>query len=137
MGKLADKVNRNKLLLMGLGVLLLANFIFVNTSHWWGALLGVIVVGLHMGMTQGLLSAMIADEAPADLRGTAFALYYFCVGASAMTGNVVAGSLSDAFGIHGCFSGGAIFTSLAAIALLLVIRYSPSLASPTAMHKAD
>ena len=126
MGKLADKVSRKRLLLMGMGVLVLADFILIGATTWVGVLLGVIAVGLHMGMTQGLLSAMIADEAPADLRGTAFALYYFCVGGSAMIGNMIAGHLSDTFGIHGCFYGGAVFTSLAALALFLVIWYSPA-----------
>jgi len=123
MGKLADKVNHKKLLLLGLGVLLIANLTLIGTTTWWGALLGVVIVGLHMGMTQGLLSAMIAEEAPADLRGTAFALYYFCVGGSAMIGNVIAGHLADKFGIHGCFYGGAVFTTLAAIALFIVVWY--------------
>jgi MFS family permease len=126
MGRLADKVNRKKLLLLGMGMLVLANFILINSASWQATLIGVTVVGLHMGMTQGLLSAMIADEAPADLRGTAFALYYFCVGGSVMVGNIIAGHLSDTFGIQGCFYGGAIFTTLAALALFCVIRRTPS-----------
>lgn len=125
MGQLADKMNRKKLLLLGLGVLILANFILISATTWIGALLGVMTVGLHMGMTQGLLSAMIADEAPADLRGTAFALYYFCVGGSAMIGNVIAGYLSDKYGIQGCFYGGTTFTVLAALALIIVMYYAP------------
>jgi MFS family permease len=126
MGKLADKVDRKKLLLGGMSVLIAANFILIGASTWWGILLGVMVVGLHMGMTQGLLSAMVAEEAPADLRGTAFALYYFCVGGSAMTGNIIAGHLADTFGIAGSFYGGAVFTTFAVIALFFVIRYTES-----------
>jgi len=124
MGRLADKVNRKKLLLTGMGVLILANFVLIGAKTWQGALLGATIVGLHMGMTQGLLSAMIADEAPADLRGTAFALYYFFSGGAAMVGNVIAGHLSDTYGIQGCFYGGAVFTTLAVLALFLVIQYS-------------
>jgi len=123
-GKLADKVNRSKLLLVGISVLTIANFILIGATTWWGILLGVTVVGLHMGMTQGLLSAMIAEEAPADLRGTAFALYYFCIGGSAMIGNIIAGYLSDTFGIAGSFYGGAVFTILAVAALFMVIQYT-------------
>lgn len=123
-GKLADRVNRKKLLLVGISVLTFANFILMSATTWWGVLLGGTVVGLHMGMTQGLLSAIIAEEAPADLRGTAFALYYFCVGGSAMTGNIIAGRLSDTYGIAGCFYGGAVFTALAVAALFIVIRYT-------------
>jgi MFS family permease len=113
-----------------MGVLIVANFILIGATTWWGALLGVMTVGLHMGMTQGLLSAMIADEAPADLRGTAFALYYFCIGCSVMIGNIIAGRLADTFAIQGCFYGGAVFTILAAIALFFVIRYTESHQNP-------
>lgn len=126
MGHLADRIDRKKLLLAGMGVLIVADFILIRATTWKGTLLGVTTVGLHMGMTQGLLSAMIADEAPADLRGTAFALYYFCSGGAVMVGNIIAGHLSDTYGIQGCFYGGAVFTALAALALFLVIRHSPS-----------
>ncbi len=124
MGQLADKVNRKKLLLGGMGVLIVADFILIGANTWWGVLGGVMTVGLHMGMTQGLLSAMIAEEAPADLRGTAFALYYFCIGGSAMIGNIIAGYLADTFGLAGCFYGGAVFTTFAGIALFFVIRHT-------------
>jgi MFS family permease len=126
MGRLADKVNRKKLLLIGMGVLVVANFTLIGATTWRGALLGVMIIGLHMGMTQGLISAMIADEAPADLRGTAFALYYFCIGGAVMIGNVIAGHLSDTYGIQGCFYGGAAFTTLAAVVLFFVIKFTPS-----------
>jgi MFS family permease len=126
MGKLADKISRKKLLLIGLGVLILANIILIQATTWVGALVGCMTVGLHMGMTQGLLSAMIADEAPADLRGTAFAIYYACVGGSALVGNIIAGRLSDMYGIQGSFYGGMVFTALAAIALLIVMDFSSS-----------
>lgn len=126
MGKLADKISRKKLLLLGLGVLILANILLIHATTWVGALIGSMTVGLHMGMTQGLLSAMIADEAPADLRGTAFALYYACVGGSAMIGNIIAGRLSDLYGIQGCFYGGMVFTALAALSLCIVMCYTSS-----------
>ena len=126
MGRLTDKVNRKKLLLLGMGVLIIANIFLITATSWKGALLGVMTVGLHMGMTQGLISAMIADEAPADLRGTAFALYYFFIGCSVMIGNVIAGWLSDKYCIQGCFYGGAVFTTVAALALALMIKHPPS-----------
>ncbi|MBM3632694.1 MAG: MFS transporter [Alphaproteobacteria bacterium] len=125
-GRLADKVSRQKLLLLGMGVLLIANYVLAGATTWKGSLCGVMIVGLHMGMTQGLISAMIAEEAPADLRGTAFALYYFCIGGSVMIGNVIAGHLSDTYGVQGCFFGGMVFTSIAALALGLIIIFSPS-----------
>jgi MFS family permease len=126
MGKLADRKNRNTLLLAGLVVLLITNFILMSASTWWGVLLGVMTMGLHMGMTQGLLSTMIAENSPADLRGTAFALYYFFAGGACLLGNVIAGRLADIFGIHGSFYSGALFSTLAGLALVTIILCSPA-----------
>jgi hypothetical protein len=48
-------------------------------THWTGIILGVALWGVHMGMTQGLLAAMIAKTAPADLRGTAYGIFSWSV----------------------------------------------------------
>jgi MFS family permease len=121
MGKLADRMNRKVMLLIGISLLFLTNLILMSVSSWGGVLIGTLVCGLHMGMTQGLLSTMVAESTPADLRGTAFALYYLCIGGAVLIGNFVAGRLADTFGIQGAFYGGAVFTCLAALALLTLI----------------
>ena len=73
-GKLSDKVSHRALLAWGLAVLIAADVLLAmgNTGLWlWG---GIALWGLHMAMTQGLLATMVADAAPADLRGTAYRL---------------------------------------------------------------
>jgi MFS family permease len=125
-GALADKTNRKTMLFIGMGVLLVADIVLMGVVSRWGVLFGIILVGLHLGITQGLLSAMVAEATPADLRGTAFALYYFFSGGALLIGNVIAGHLSDTFGIYGTFGGGAIFTALAMAALAGVMKYDAS-----------
>jgi MFS family permease len=71
-GKLSDTMSHAKLLVLGVIVLIAADVVVAINTHWGIVLLGVVLWGLHMGMTQGLLAAMIAGASPADLRGTAY-----------------------------------------------------------------
>jgi len=73
-GVLSDRVNRLTLLAVGLVLLLLADLVlaFATDFVWVG--IGVVLWGLHMGFTQGLLATLIAETAPAELRGTAFGM---------------------------------------------------------------
>ncbi len=79
-GVLSDRVNRLTLLAVGLVLLLVADVVlaFATDFAWVG--IGVVLWGLHMGFTQGLLTTLIAEAAPADLRGTAFGLFNLVTG---------------------------------------------------------
>jgi MFS family permease len=122
-GKMADRYNRQKLLLAGILVLTLTNFVIVSIHQPAGIFVGMLLAGLHMGMTQGLISALIAETTLPHLRGTAFALYYLSSGVAVLIGNSVAGFLSDFVGgAVGAFWGGAVFTLLAAGYLVKVMR---------------
>ena len=79
------------------------------------ALVGAALWGLHMAFTQGLLSKLVADTAPADLRGTAFGLFNLVSGGALLLANLIAGSLWSAFGATATFAAGAAFAAVAAI----------------------
>ena len=121
-GKIADKVSRRQMLLFGILFLILTNIIFICTDTCWGVTIGTIFNGIHMGITQGLLAALIAEYSPSDLRGTAFALYYLSTGFAVLIGNTLAGFLADSLGTMGSFCGGFVFSSLSAILLYSFIR---------------
>ncbi len=87
-----------------------------------GLALGVVLWGLHMGMTQGLLAALVADAAPANLRGTAYGLFNLVSGLALLVASVVAGGLWDAFGSRATFLAGAGFAIVALLALVPVAR---------------
>ena len=74
--------------------------------------------GLHIELTQGLLARLVADTAPAELRGTAFGTLNLISGMSTLAASIVAGVLCDAVGPHGTRAG-AIFAALALLALPL------------------
>lgn len=120
-GVLSDRVNRLTLLAIGLVLLLLADLVlaFATDFAWLG--IGVVLWGLHMGFTQGLLATLIAESAPAELRGTAFGMFNLMTGVALLVASVVAGALWDLTGPQGTFLAGATFTVLT-LAGLFVIR---------------
>ena len=116
-GKLSDRVSHHGLLLAGLSVLVLADVVLAVSTHWVGLLLGVALWGVHMGMTQGLLAAMVAAQAPADLRGTAFGFFNLVSGVALLAASVLAGLLWQYLAPAWTFGAGAAFSVLAMAAL--------------------
>ena len=116
-GKLSDRVSHHGLLLAGLSVLVAADVVLAVSTHWVGLLLGVALWGVHMGMTQGLLAAMVAAQAPADLRGTAFGFFNLVSGVALLAASVLAGLLWQSLGPAWTFGAGAAFSVLAMAAL--------------------
>ena len=120
-GKLADRMNRFSLLLYGIIVLVVTNFVMIFIPNTFGALLGVTLAGLHMGITQPILATLVADSTPPHLRGSAFAIFYCVCGSSVLLGNLIAGRLADYHGLSGAFIGGAFFSSMACIVIAVFI----------------
>lgn len=116
-GKLADRISHLKLLTFGLVVLIVADLVLAYNSHWSVVLAGVALWGIHMGMTQGLLSAMVADTAPAKLRGTAFGIFNLVSGIAMLIASVLAGYIWDRFGANVTFYTGAGFCLIVLICL--------------------
>lgn len=117
-GKLADTMSHTRLLVAGLVVLIASDVVLAHGGHWSVLLAGVALWGLHMGMTQGLLATMVAQTAPAQLRGTAFGFFNLLSGAVTLASSVIAGALWDHAGAAATFYAGAAFCVLT-IALLL------------------
>jgi MFS family permease len=116
-GRLSDRMSHRRLLALGLLVLIAADIVLARSQGWVGLLAGVTLWGVHMGMTQGLLAAMVADTAPADLRGTAFGVFNLVSGLALLVASVVAGLLWDRLGADWTFYVGAVFCGLTLIAL--------------------
>jgi len=112
-GKLSDRVQHTSLLAFGLIVLIIADLVLANSHHWSAILAGVTLWGIHMGMTQGLLAAMVADTAPADLRGTAYGFFNLMSGITLLIASGLAGYIWDQFGAATTFYIGAAFCLLA------------------------
>jgi MFS family permease len=118
-GKLSDSMSHRKLLALGLVVLIAADLVLARAGHWVHLGLGVALWGVHMGMTQGLLAAMVADTAPEDLRGTAYGFFNLLSGIALLASSAIAGLLWDAFGSAFTFYVGAGFASLTLLGIAL------------------
>ncbi len=118
-GKLSDHMSHGKLLMFGLIVLIAADLVLASDDHWTTVLAGVALWGVHMGMTQGLLATMVADTAPADLRGTAYGFFNLMSGIAMLIASGLAGLLWDRLGASFAFYAGAGFSVVALIGLAL------------------
>lgn len=121
-GRAADRFSPRMLLVVGLGILIAADLmlalamtpvlVFIGTASW----------GVHMGLTQGLLSKLVADTSTATVRGTAFGIFNIVSGVVLLVASVIAGWLWSAFGPSATFLAGGVFALLTVIGL---IAYRP------------
>ena len=115
-GALADRMPRVRLLMLGCVILFASNLVLASAQTTTVVLVGTALWGLHMGFTEGVFSAMVADAAPASLRGTAFGVFNLLRGVLLMVASVLAGLLWDRVSPAATFLAGA---ALAASSLLL------------------
>ena len=118
-GKLSDQMRHTRLLTLGLLVLIAADLVLATNDHWSVVLAGVGLWGLHLGMTQGLLAAMVVNTVPADLRGTAYGFFNLASGMAMLIASVLAGFLWDQLGASFTFYAGAMFCGVALTGLIL------------------
>jgi MFS family permease len=121
-GALSDRNGRYGVLIVGFGLLILADLVLALGNSVSTVMIGVALWGLHMGLTQGLLAALVADTAPPELRGTAFGMFNLVSGVALLAASIVAGALWDMIGPAGTFVAGALITAVALAALPLLRR---------------
>jgi predicted MFS family arabinose efflux permease len=121
-GVLSDRMRKTDLLLIGVALLIAADLVLAFVPGLLGLGLGVALWGLHMGFTQGLFNVLIADNAPAELRGTAFGMFHLLTGIALLLASVIAGVLWDTIGFQGTFAAGAIFAVLTGAGLITLQR---------------
>ncbi|MGD8475935.1 MAG: MFS transporter [Burkholderiales bacterium] len=122
-GAAADRMRASTLLSIGLVLLVIADLIlaFAHSPHV--VLAGAALWGLHMAFTQGLLSKLVADAAPAQLLGSAFGVFNLISGCALLLASVIAGALWSAVGPAATFLAGASFATLAMIGLQAGMYY--------------
>jgi len=118
-GQLSDRVDRRLVLAGGLASLITADLVLASLGSVAGVLLGAGLWGLHLGLSQGLLAAMVADSAPRALRGTAFGVFHLASGLASILASVLAGIVWEDFGSDVTFLVGALFAVLALAGLLV------------------
>jgi MFS family permease len=130
-GRLADRGYAKSLLFAGLAALVASDVVLALAVGTVGAVAGAALWGLHMALTQGLLAALVAATAPAQLRGTAFGVFNLASGVALLVASALAGFLWQAIGPSATFFAGAAFTVVAMVALALHVRHVPTLTAPS------
>jgi MFS family permease len=114
-GWLSDRANRWTVIGVGAALLIGADLVLAASTTVEAALVGIVLWGLHMGFTQGLFAALVADAAPAEQRGTAFGVFNLVLGLALLAASAVAGVVWDRAGAAATFTTGAALTALAAL----------------------
>ncbi|CAG0939348.1 hypothetical protein GALLN_00575 [Gallionellaceae bacterium] len=122
-GAAADRFSARTLLLIGLALLIAADLVLALAASPLGAFAGASLWGLHMAFTQGLLSKLVADTAPENLRGTGFGIFNLVSGGALLLASIIAGSLWSVLGPSFTFLAGAGFAAVAALGLLASLWY--------------
>lgn len=119
-GAWSDRASPTTLLLWGLVALVLADLALALAPGVFGAFVGIALWGVHLALTQGLLAKLVAQSAPADLRGSAFGLFNLAIGVAMLAASAIAGLLWEGVGLAATFLGGAGFAVVAAVLVTLL-----------------
>lgn len=133
LGKLADSISHHQLLAIGIVLLMAADALLAWSDRGTIVWAGIALWGLHMAMTQGLLATMVANTAPAGLRGTAFGLFNLVSGIALLIASGLAGLLWDQLGAAATFGAGLALATMTLAILLL--RPPTASASSCAIHQ--
>ena len=123
-GVLSDRVGRYSILKIGLALLICADILLASIPNLVGIGCGIVLWGLHMGFTQGLLATLVADASPLELRGTAFGIFHLVTGLALLAASLIAGFLWDRIGAEWTFLTGAAFAILALFGLSTVRHHA-------------
>jgi MFS family permease len=120
-GTAADRLDHRLLLLVGIAPLVAADLMLALADTAWQVLAGCALWGLHMAFTRGLFAKLVADTAPAQLRGTAFGIFDLASGVALLLASVIAGALWTLYGPAATFWTGAGFATLAGLGVLVPV----------------
>ena len=124
-GSLSDRMSPRTILMAGMGVLIVANLILAQDFGLTGLIVGILLWGAHMALTQGIFARMIADVAPDHLRATSFGAFHFVSGIGTLLASVAAGFIWDRDGAAMTFLAGAGAAGVALVMLSLLAEPRP------------
>jgi MFS family permease len=117
-------MGRSGVLAIGIAFLIAADFILANAQSIPSVAIGILLWGLHLGFSQGVFAALVADTAPAELRGTAFGVFNLVAGVTTLLASLLAGALWVAVGPAATFLAGAALAALAMLGVWFLRKQS-------------
>lgn len=120
-GIISDRIGRRKVIVTGWIIYAAVYAAFGAADREWHAWALFAVYGIYFGLTEGVEKALVADFAPAHLRGSAFGLYHLVVGVGALPASLLFGLVWQKAGAAAAFAMGA---GLALTASVLLVSLS-------------
>jgi len=119
-GALSDRVGRKAVIVAGWSVYAIVYVGFALAQSAAVLIAWFLAYGIYFGLAEGTEKALVADLAPASVRGTAFGYYNAALGVGALAASIVFGVLYDRFSHAVAFGTGASLAAAAAVLLMLV-----------------
>lgn len=117
LGMLSDRIGRLRFLIGGFCLYALVYLGFAFLQLPWQSWALFALYGLHLGLTKGSLLALVADQVPSQLRGTAFGFVNLAAGVALLPAGLLAGLLWERLGAQATFMAGSGFAVAAAAVL--------------------
>jgi MFS family permease len=121
-GLMSDRYGARTQLAVGIATLVCANLVLAAAGRPVMVMAGVILWGVHLGFTQGVLSKMVADSAPPGMLATGFGIFNLALGIAVLLSSLLAGLLWQLLGSSYTFLAGALFATLAGAGMLATWR---------------
>lgn len=117
-GMLSDRIGRYKLLITGIGTLMIADFFISLAPNLYVLLIGVLFWGCQMGISQNIFASLVTDIVPEDLRGTGFGIFYLTSGIAVICGGIAGGAIAHIYGEGSAFMMSFVIAGLSMVAVL-------------------
>jgi len=122
-GIIADRIGKEKVLIMGYSVLLVSSFLMILFhGNFIYAFVLASVYGLYVGITETVQRAIIPKYVDSTVRGTAYGIYNLIIGSSFFIGNIVFGYLWDTYGLTVAISFSSVFVTTAILGMIVFIK---------------
>lgn len=118
-GKLSDRIGREKLIVLGFLVYAIVYYFFgrLNNIHIYIFLF--MLYGFYSALTDGSQKAMISDIVSKDLKGTGFGIYHAVLGITLLPASLIAGLLYDKVNSNAPFYFGSLMALIATILMII------------------
>lgn len=120
-GILSDRMSRYHLLALGFAILIVSDLILAVATNLTTVFVGIALWGIQMGIYQSMFFALIADNSPDDLRGTAFSVYYLISAAAILLANTGGGIIAQLYGLSATYLSSFIVATIALLLLLFIM----------------
>lgn len=124
-GKLSDKIGREKLITAGFFVYAVTYFLFGRYSNISLYVCLFIMYGVYGTLTDVSQKSFISDLVDKDLKGTGYGLYHAVLGLTLLPASFIGGWLYDNVNSSIPFYFGSVMAFIAAIAMLFIFGMKP------------